>query len=71
MVGVIDDKTRGFMTNNVTSDDHKKISRKLAEEGIILMKNEDKILPLDLKKHGQKILVIGGTTEKFLFNQAF
>jgi hypothetical protein len=47
---------RGF--GRFVCEDHSTIARKVAEEGIVLLKNENKILPIPVGKH-KKIAVIG------------
>ena len=43
---------------NLCSPEHYEAARKIAGEGIVLLKNEDNVLPLDLEKTS-KILVVG------------
>lgn len=40
------------------SDDHIQAARNIGEEGVVLLKNENSLLPIDTKKH-KKIAVIG------------
>lgn len=47
------------------SPDHSRAARKIAEEGIVLLKNEKKLLPIDLEK-AQKIAVIGENAIKMM-----
>ena len=47
------------------SDAHMAAARKIAEEGIVLLKNEKNILPIDLKK-AHKIAVIGENAIKMM-----
>ena len=68
---VLDDKVRRVLrlilrtamnpnkpTGNLCSPEHYEAARRIAGEGIVLLKNEDNILPLDLEKTS-KILVVG------------
>jgi len=58
--GVFDNNITGKADANVTSEDHKVISQRLAEEGIVLLKNEESALPLRKPSLGtNNILVIG------------
>lgn len=43
---------------SMNSPEHNEVARKIATEGIVLLKNENKILPIDLEKTS-KILVVG------------
>ena len=45
-------------TGNLCSPEHYEAARKIAGEGIVLLKNEDNVLPLNLEKTS-KILVVG------------
>ena len=47
------------------SAEHASVSRRIAEEGIVLLKNENKILPIDLNK-SKKILVVGENAVKVM-----
>ena len=52
------DKTTKADTAVLTGEDHKKLARRIAEEGIVLLKNEKNLLPLNPEKI-RKIAVIG------------
>lgn len=68
---VLDDKVRRVLRLNMrtamnpdkpygsmNSPEHNEAARKIADEGIVLLKNDDNILPIDLEKTS-KILVVG------------
>jgi len=68
---VLDDKVRRVLRLNfrtamnsdkpygsLCSPEHNEVARKIAGEGIVLLKNEDNILPIDLERTS-KILVVG------------
>lgn len=70
-IDVLDDKVRRVLRLNLrtamnphkpfgslNSPEHNEAARKIAGEGIVLLKNEDNILPIDLEKTS-KILVVG------------
>ena len=57
--GAFDDEKTGNIEASVTSQDQMDLSKSLAEESLILLKNENNALPLDLNKKKQNILVIG------------
>ena len=50
-------------TDSVDFEAHRKISNEVAEESIVLLKNEDDVLPLTRKKYG-KIAVLGRFAEQ-------
>ena len=54
-------KPYGFLC----SEDHYDAARKIAQEGIVLLKNERSLLPLDLSKT-QRILVVGENAIKMM-----
>ncbi|ANQ49665.2 glycosyl hydrolase [Flammeovirga sp. MY04] len=57
------DKTRPF--GSVNSKEHQMVARRVAAEGIVLLKNEGKLLPLDINKK-QKIAVIGENATRMM-----
>ena len=57
------DRNRPF--GSFGTDAHAKASRTIAEEGIVLLKNKNSLLPLDIKKH-KKIAVIGENAVKMM-----
>lgn len=62
LVGHFDDeKTLPKSSRNTV--EHQELARKIAEEGIVLLKNEDNILPLDIDKIS-KIALIGPMANK-------
>jgi beta-glucosidase len=62
MAELFDNKTK-YDTTVYSNEDHKKLALKSAEEGIVLLKNQDHILPLDLTKI-KRLAVIGPNAEK-------
>jgi beta-glucosidase len=56
--GLFDRKDKAYDTIALNSDEHKQLALKLAEESIILLKNENNFLPFDEKKV-RTIAVIG------------
>ncbi|MFW9942820.1 MAG: glycoside hydrolase family 3 C-terminal domain-containing protein [Candidatus Thorarchaeota archaeon] len=57
LTGVFDDSSTIPPGSRNTSE-HQEVARKMAEEGIVLLKNEDNLLPLDINSI-KKIAVIG------------
>jgi len=57
-IGIIDDKNDNSIENIVTTKEHLKIAQEINEEGIILLKNDNKALPLDGSKK-QDLLILG------------
>ncbi|MBB3697476.1 glycoside hydrolase family 3 C-terminal domain-containing protein [Flammeovirga yaeyamensis] len=57
------DKTRPF--GSVNSKEHQMVARRVAAEGIVLLKNEEKLLPLDINKK-QKIAIIGENATRMM-----
>ncbi|KGO80226.1 glycosyl hydrolase family 3 [Flavobacterium beibuense F44-8] len=57
------DRNRPF--GSFGTDAHAKASRIIAEESIVLLKNKNSLLPLDIKKH-KKIAVIGENAVKMM-----
>lgn len=47
--------------NTVDCKEHRDLARKIAQDSIVLLKNENNLLPLDKSKKIKKILVIGPT----------
>ena len=58
--GAFDNKINGKLDANVTSEEHKAISQRLAEEGFVLLKNDENALPLKQPSKGQNNLLIIG-----------
>ncbi|RZJ68489.1 MAG: glycosyl hydrolase [Flavobacterium sp.] len=52
-------------TGSFNSPEHTMAGRKIAEEGIVLLKNQNNVLPIDLKKT-KKIVVIGENALKMM-----
>jgi beta-glucosidase len=50
---------------NVASEDHKAVAKQVGEEGIVLLKNQNNILPIDLNK-AKTIAVIGENAIKMM-----
>ncbi len=65
LVGLFDDEDSLPQGSRNTSE-HQLLARKIAEEGIVLLKNEGKILPLNIEKF-KKIAVIGVNANKKTF----
>ncbi|MFD5752508.1 glycoside hydrolase family 3 C-terminal domain-containing protein [Streptomyces sp. NPDC127033] len=57
--GLFDHPLPAQPENDVTSDAHRAVARQIATEGSVLLKNQDRILPLSSK--AKKIAVIGPT----------
>ena len=55
-------KTRPRDKNSFNRDDHHKLARELAASGIVLLKNENDVLPITREKY-KKIVVLGGFAE--------
>ena len=62
LVGLFDDETT-LPKGSRNTPEHQALTREIAEEGIVLLKNEKSLLPLDMKKV-KKIAVIGPTADK-------
>jgi len=62
LVGLFDDEN-ALLKGSRNTPEHQALAREIAEEGIVLLKNKGKILPLDMKKV-KKIAVIGPTAMK-------
>jgi beta-glucosidase len=62
LVGLFDDKDTLPQSSRNTPE-HQELARKIAEEGIVLLKNRGNILPLDIEKV-KKVAVIGPMTDK-------
>ena len=65
LTGLFDDKNSLPQGSRNTSE-HQAIAREIAEEGIVLLKNERDLLPLDLEKV-KKVAVIGPNADKKTF----
>jgi len=57
LVGLFDDKST-LPSGNRNTIEHQSIARKIAEDGIVLLKNEDALLPLNIDEL-KKIAIIG------------
>lgn len=57
------DRNRPF--GSFATPEHSRVARQIAEEGIVLLKNDRQILPVDLKKT-KKILVVGENAIKMM-----
>ena len=64
-IGVLDEDWEGSVDNNVTTPAHKNFAQVLAEEGTVLLKNENQTLPLPQNMVKSKILVIGSKNNTF------
>lgn len=62
LVGMFDDQDK-LPKGSRNTEEHQMIARKIAEEGIVLLKNENNILPLDKNKI-KKVAVIGPNSKK-------
>jgi beta-glucosidase len=62
LVGRFDNK-RTLPKGSTNTPEHQAVARQIAEEGIVLLKNEDNILPLDINKIN-KIAVMGPNAKK-------
>lgn len=58
--GAFDNNKNENLDANVTSEEHKAISQMLAEEGFVLLKNDENALPLKQPKLGNNNLLIIG-----------
>lgn len=58
-IGLFDSAPVGSPTANVTSDAHNRLARDIAAKSIVLLKNDDKILPLSKPAQSSCIAVIG------------
>ncbi|UZT99327.1 glycoside hydrolase family 3 C-terminal domain-containing protein [Chryseobacterium fluminis] len=50
---------------NIASEEHKAVAKEIGEEGIVLLKNQGNVLPIDLNK-AKKIAVIGENAIKIM-----
>ncbi len=62
LVGLFDDKKK-LPKGSKNTLEHQAVARQIAEEGIVLLKNENNILPIDLNKI-KKIAVLGPNANK-------
>ena len=62
LTGLFDDKSK-LPSGNRNTPEHQTIARKIAEEGIVLLKNENNLLPLNIKDL-KKIAIIGPNIDK-------
>lgn len=51
---------------SLCSDEHYAAARRIGGEGVVLLKNEGGVLPVDFDKPGQKILVVGENAVKMM-----
>lgn len=61
-IGLFDNNYEGDPNANVTSDAHNQLARELASNSIVLLKNDQNILPLPYKDLGSCIAVFGDET---------
>ncbi|MFW9865976.1 MAG: glycoside hydrolase family 3 C-terminal domain-containing protein [Candidatus Thorarchaeota archaeon] len=64
-VGLFDDETT-ILKGRRNTPEHQKLARKIAEEGIVLLKNEGNLLPLNIAKV-KKITIIGPNANRKTF----
>ena len=62
LVGLFDDEST-LPKGSRNTPEHQAVARKIAEEGIVLLKNEGNVLPLDVNKLS-KIAIIGANASK-------
>lgn len=62
-VGLVDDHPRPLDDESIDFEAHAEVTRKIAENGIVLLRNEGGQLPLDSQTDG-KIAVIGGHADR-------
>lgn len=62
LVGLFDDQST-LPKGSRNTPEHQQVARKIAEEGIVLLKNENNILPLDISKV-KKIALIGPNADR-------
>jgi len=62
LVGLFDDKN-SLPSGNRNTLEHQSIARKIAENGIVLLKNKDDLLPLDIDKL-KKLAIVGPNADK-------
>ncbi|MEP6683612.1 MAG: glycoside hydrolase family 3 C-terminal domain-containing protein [Parafilimonas sp.] len=60
-LGFFDDSSsspyKTYLADSIANDYHRMLSRKLAEQSMVLLKNDNNILPLDIKKYPQLMIV--------------
>lgn len=62
LVGLFDDKST-IPPGSRNTPEHQALARKIAEEGIVLLKNNENLLPLDIEKV-KKIAILGPNADK-------
>ena len=62
-VGLIDDEQVKVGPKVLDIPEHQKVAQQVAEEGIVLLKNDPEILPLDINKT-KKIAILGPNAKK-------
>ncbi|MFX1375929.1 MAG: glycoside hydrolase family 3 C-terminal domain-containing protein [Promethearchaeota archaeon] len=65
LVGLFDNES-SLPKGSRNTPEHQTLARKIAEEGIVLLKNEKGLLPLDIEKV-KNIAVIGPNSDKYTF----
>lgn len=60
-LGFFDDSSsspyKTYFADSIANDYHRMLSRKMAEQSMVLLKNDNNILPLDIKKYPQLMIV--------------
>src|SRR5262249_15531980 len=48
---------KNYLQDSIANDYHRMLAKKMAEQSMVLLKNDKKILPLDIKKYPQLMIV--------------